>query len=464
MSYECGSCYALHFIDERVGSKRDPVFPKCCMRAQIKLPPFQCAPPLLAQLLRPNSEDPNARHFKENIQQYNHALSFVSLGAKKDDRVEGGGIYSYRIQGALHHRYGSARPIGNNPPTYNQLYFLDPEAAKQERERRNPNLKPQIIWELGQMLQETHVYAQLYKHAFEVLKEEEDRNQAAGRPNQVVSVRLHVDPRKDPRHYNMPTVDEVAVIIPNTDSNQYRDIVLHNRTDGHLQPMRTGDPAYMPLHYVLAFPNGEHGWYYEMPRADQAIQEENGDMPQLAQHRTRVSEQDYYRYRLHFRNLNWAHHLFMCGRLFQQFIVDAWASVEQNRLYWIEHNQKTIRADLYNGLVDAAAQHDHDHNLSNMGRRVILPATHPTSPRAMHQLYQDSMAIVRHAGRPDIFLTMTANPKWHEIEENLLPGQTAADRPELVARVFNLKRKEVLRLIFKENLFGETGGRVYTIE
>ncbi|KAG5347453.1 hypothetical protein C0989_011811 [Termitomyces sp. Mn162] len=52
----------------------------------------------------------------------------------------------------------------------------------------------------------------------------------------------------------------------------------------------------------------------------------------------------------------------------------------------------------------------------------------------MQQLFQDSMAICRNFGKPDLFLTMTANPKWSEIEEALLKEpavngkkQTAAD-------------------------------------
>ncbi len=40
-------------------------------------------------------------------------------------------------------------------------------------------------------------------------------------------------------------------------------------------------------------------------------------------------------------------------------------------------------------------------------------------PRAMYQLYQDSMAICRALQKPDIFLTMTANPQWPEIIEAL---------------------------------------------
>ena len=33
------------------------------------------------------------------------------------------------------------------------------------------------------------------------------------------------------------------------------------------------------------------------------------------------------------------------------------------------------------------------------------------------------MAIVRQFGRPSLFITFTANPKWDEITRELLPGQ-----------------------------------------
>ncbi|KZO96173.1 hypothetical protein CALVIDRAFT_481632 [Calocera viscosa TUFC12733] len=391
MTHICPACHALHFITEweQRTSRLHPVFTKCCAHQTIQLPPFQPLPNPLAQLMCHDSEDPNAKHFKENIQQYNHALSFVSLGAHRDEHVEGGGVYSYRIHGALHHRYGPARPNNDQRPVYNQLYFLDPEVAKQERERRNTNLKPQILGELGEMLEATHPYAGHFKHAFEVLQAQEQQNRVAGRPNEVVEVRIHFDPQKDQRRYNLPTVDEVAVVIPNGLSNERRDFVLHNRTDGYLTNMSTGNPAYMPLHYVLAFPHGEHGWHWNIPKVGE---DDEGTRTRTSKN---VTEMQYYRYRLHFRNLPWSLHLFRCGRLFQQFIVDAWVSVEQDRLNWIQHNQKTIRADLYNGLVDSVAHNDHDRNLTEIGKRVILPASFVSSARYMYQLYQDSMAIVR---------------------------------------------------------------------
>ncbi|KNZ74844.1 hypothetical protein J132_06066 [Termitomyces sp. J132] len=88
----------------------------------------------------------------------------------------------------------------------------------------------------------------------------------------------------------------------------------------------------------------------------------------------------------------------------------------------------------------------------------------------MQQLFQDSMAICRHFGKPDLFLTMTANLKWSEIEEAPLKEpavngkkQTAADQPDIVARVFELKKNAVVKEI-KEGLFGSCVAYVHTIE
>ena len=74
-----------------------------------------------------------------------------------------------------------------------------------------------------------------------------------------------------------------------------------------------------------------------------------------------------------------------------------------------------------------------------IGKRVILPSSFTGSPRDMHQRYQDSVVRVRHFHKPDLFITMTCNPKWKEIIDALPEGQTAADRPDSVARVFNIK-------------------------
>jgi hypothetical protein len=143
-------------------------------------------------------------------------------------------------------------------------------------------------------------------------------------------------------------------------------------------------------------------------------------------------------------------------------MVDAWAMTEQNRLTWLRYNQATLRAEVYQGLQDAVVAGDHD--LEAVGKRIILPSSHMGSARNMQQLYQDSMGITRYFGKPDLFVTFTANPNWPEILDALLPGQRSSDRPDLVSPVFNLKLKSLLKDITKDGVLGKSVAHVYTIE
>jgi hypothetical protein len=88
------------------------------------------------------------------------------------------------------------------------------------------------------------------------------------------------------------------------------------------------------------------------------------------------------------------------------------------------------------------------------GKMVILPSSFLGSPRSMQQNYQDAMALVRKFGKPDLFLTMTCNPQWREITENLKPWQRSEYRPDLIARVFNLKLKELMRDLLDRQILG----------
>ncbi|XP_028070923.1 uncharacterized protein LOC114273363 [Camellia sinensis] len=63
------------------------------------------------------------------------------------------------------------------------------------------------------------------------------------------------------------------------------------------------------------------------------------------------------------------------------------------------------------------------------------------------------MAITRYNQHPDTFLTMTANRNWPEITSALLPHQKTIDRPDLIARVFELKRKCLMKEIETNKVF-----------
>uniref|UniRef100_A0A5S6QVX7 ATP-dependent DNA helicase n=1 Tax=Trichuris muris TaxID=70415 RepID=A0A5S6QVX7_TRIMR len=125
-------------------------------------------------------------------------------------------------------------------------------------------------------------------------------------------------------------------------------------------------------------------------------------------------------------------------------------------------HQQDIRSEQYQTL--------HDFVLSNNtasgppGKRIILPSSYPGSPRAVMQDFQDAMAIVSAHGKPDYFVTFTCNPKWREIEENLLPGQSASDRPDLVARIYKLKVDALLHALLHEHVWGRVRAYVSVYE
>ena len=103
----------------------------------------------------------------------------------------------------------------------------------------------------------------------------------------------------------------------------------------------------------MLFPHGEDGWHPTIP----------AQVKPGRQHRSQhVTQRCYNAHRLHSRPgeqplLHWG------GNLFQQFVVDAWASVEQKTLNRIKHHQKELQADVYSGLRDAVLG-DNDNNLN----------------------------------------------------------------------------------------------------
>ncbi|CAB4416166.1 unnamed protein product [Rhizophagus irregularis] len=214
------------------------------------------------------------------------------------------------------------------------------------------------------------------------------------------------------------------------------------------------------------FPRGEDEWHSNIPiHDDKSIHIHDENMSEVSgkdeENDKYITAMNYITYRLQVGRSGEALTLHWYGRLFQQWIVDMYAMIEQTRLNYLRHNQKQIRAELYSGLQDAINSGD---NLANVGQRIILPSTFTGGPRQMHKLYQNGMAIVRAVGKPDLFITVTCNPNWPEIKETLLSGQTAHDRPDLISRVFNMKLKAILKDILKESIFGKVLAYLYTIE
>ncbi|XP_048441363.1 uncharacterized protein LOC125477912 [Pyrus x bretschneideri] len=120
---------------------------------------------------------------------------------------------------------------------------------------------------------------------------------------------------------------------------------------------------------------------------------------------------DYYSYLLQIRQHDESL-LLRGGRLLQQYVVDNYVKIESQKLRWMRNNQHTIRSEFYRGLQDS----------------------------------------------------LIAGQNNAEISDELLPGQTPQDRPDLLTRVFRAKFEELKNDVIKKGVLGKVLAYVYVIE
>lgn len=61
--------------------------------------------------------------------------------------------------------------------------------------------------------------------------------------------------------------------------------------------------------------------------------------------------------------------------------------------------------------------------------------------------------LVHELGKPSLFITYTLDVTCKEVKDNLAPGQSPYDRPELLNKVFEIKKKELIREIVVDGIF-----------
>ncbi|XP_024006616.1 uncharacterized protein LOC112083117 [Eutrema salsugineum] len=117
----------------------------------------------------------------------------------------------------------------------------------------------------------------------------------------------------------------------------------------------------------------------------------------------------------------------LSGRLFQQFLVDAYTMIETNRLRFISMNQSKIRCENYDKIKKTVDEGDTD--LSDKGKRIIIPSSYTGGTRHL---------------------------KRHNLKQE--------DRPDICTRVFKMKLDDLMHRLTKENVLGVVKAAIYTIE
>jgi hypothetical protein len=89
-------------------------------------------------------------------------------------------------------------------------------------------------------------------------------------------------------------------------------------------------------------------------------------------------------------------------------LVDIQAAVEKKRLDFLRNSQPLLRTEKYRNLQEQLGQNDS--NPAAINQAVILPTSFYNGDRAMQQLFQNSICLITHFGKLNLFMTFTTNP------------------------------------------------------
>ena len=448
--------------------KNKPTSQICCMLGQIKCEgqPWQPKklndPPELIKQLFSGEIDPN---FKQNARKYNNALACASIGIDDEIVQKYGWSPNVKIHGKIYHRQGSLVPEKGQKPKFAQIIVYDgnleeeamylsqlkrrmevagthSEAKKKYEEAKAIlEVNETTMGELQKLLHMVNPYYLLYKGLVEI-----DPKKISDK----VVVLQNEKPQQSEEHkknFGLPSVCEVAICDLSQYSSRPVDIQVNVRGGGPPKKISERNRCFVPLHYVLLFPLGDDGWHYTLH-----LTKENGEMK--IGDKSKISPNMFNSWRMMDRDSQ-DHPEFNSvirgGRLFQEWVCGMHYVAERMKLAYIEANQKSIKAEKYQGFMDAVHEND---DMKDIGTKIILPPSHAGSPRFYTEKFADAMAIVRHFGKPDYFITFTADASWPEITESLFPGESSHERPDVVTRVFEMKANELIKDIEDGGVLG----------
>ena len=264
------------------------------------------------------------------------------------------------------------------------------------------------------------------------------------------------------RTHNAPQYPEVAV-ISNSDFESHtrnfdRSVIIPATPGTYPQLIKYSNPAFYPLCYPLFHFRGEAGWRIGMKTSSDK----------------KITIQKYSSYMLQIRDNVFKENLktvskkiekdvLLCGNaLTQQYCADLFLSVENERLEFYIFNQKKIKKEKFSELKEAVRENEGQLAGKEL---IIMPQSHIGSPRWYFGQFQDGMTRCKKIHKPDLFITFTCNPNWPEITNSMKGFEEGVNsRPDLVARVFQMKLKALMKDLEKEEVFGKLKGYMYTME
>jgi len=128
----------------------------------------------------------------------------------------------------------------------------------------------------------------------------------------------------------------------------------------------------------------------------------------------------------------------LMSRLSQTYLVDSISRAIDYKLRFYKYHQR----DLFG--IGGDDENGNTGENEESSEKTFLSQSMHGSRRHLRSLAKNALALVSEFGRPSLFITLTCNPNWPEITEQLLPGQTAFDRGDIVCQVFYRKLEAIL--------------------
>jgi hypothetical protein len=263
---------------------------------------------------------------------------------------------------------------------------------------------------------------------------------------------------------------EVAGVTPdNVQGNTIIRFKLKGKSNS--TDIKTTDRRVEPFCYPLLFPYGENGWSVDMTIKVPF-------MKYLAS-RILMPEKNLFMTSKTGRVLN-VNRFQMLARLMQYYIVESVSRGIDYRLEWYRNNKSTIFGEISKNLnlnndefidedediTDMNNDQNKERDVMNNSNATYLAESFFGSPRHLKSLAINALAIVSELGPPTFFITVTTDTRWNEIQEVLLEGQTAFDRPDVVCQIFKARLQALLHNLKKGKYFnnGKVQYIMYVIE
>ncbi|XP_074336448.1 uncharacterized protein LOC141673594 [Apium graveolens] len=322
----CSKCDVVmwnHKKNNKSSPNKPPTFSLCCKNGQVVLDKEKQPPEPLATLLTDRNNE-GCAEFRNIV-----------------------------VQGVNYHNIGSLVPTDDTTPKFCQLYIYDIEEEINNMIHAvnggKDVVNEEIVQSLLHMLDEHNRLVKGFCMARERVRQNAvnefklvliSSSSAGGQPNHIA-----------------PSNEVAGLIVTSPYAKGCRDTIIDSRVDG-LQRIFETDPCFMQLQYPLFFPHRDIGYYREIP-LNRPVKHSKRDVvftesedPDEKDAREYITIREFYNYKLMIR-LSEGLTPHLGGRLWQQYVVDAFTAIEQYRLDWIRNHQTTIRSDLYHNIRDA---------------------------------------------------------------------------------------------------------------